>query len=500
SAYLEKPRQCAHSRSPETQDRVQGRLRSTFEFIQDYLVRAGRRRHNPGPGLFRQVLESDIRDPEEERRLAQDPGLSNSEQRAPNRVFQTRRDYRYSGNNTTQRLGNNNRPASSLPSHQSSGRDATLSMLQLQWSLLQLQRNAVWSFNGPENLYQMPSTGNSRSQEAMQLENSRLRRRYSDPELGSRSIAIRDTVSNNDTIGVRMDDRNGQEPDQSHADSRVHGLAVEHKSNDNVNNNVSKERSLEITKTLNGTSQEKETCKNKGLGIGNWRDPIYNSTIQTRRASHQVAPKAERQGSSQQRLEQVDSTQQERDTRHNLADQQACPEPTTALHEAKQMDNGPNRCVELRMGSNIDQREPGESICARGVEGQQPQEFQSKRSDSSSESASRIPSRIDLITAYWNTITHRQHSYNELPQQGQRINDDRAPSRQGPQASRTIQLDNRSQPYSWPFEHYTRQLVKVIQMRRLRNQERSPLEDTQGTWDLDLYRHICDTREPTMHE
>ncbi|KAA6400220.1 MAG: hypothetical protein EZS28_004253 [Streblomastix strix] len=361
SAYLEKPRQCAHSRSPETQDRVQGRLRSTFEFIQDYLVRAGRRCYNPGPGLFRQVLESDIRDPEEERRLAQDAGLPNSEQRAPNGVFQTRRDYIYSGNNTTQRLGYNNRPASSLPSHQSSGRDATLSMLQLQWSLLQLQRNAVWSFNGPENLYQMPLTSNSRGQETMQLENLRLRRRYSDPELGSRNTVTRDIVSNDDTTGVWMDDRNGQEPDQSHADSRVLGLAVEHESNDNVNNNVSKERSLEITKASNGTSQEKETRKNKGLGIGNWRDPIHKSTIQTRRASHQVAPKAERQGSSQQRLEQVDSTQQERDTRHNLVDQQARPEPTTVLHETKQMDNSPNRCVELRMGSNFDQREPGEN-------------------------------------------------------------------------------------------------------------------------------------------
>ncbi|KAA6366999.1 MAG: hypothetical protein EZS28_037472, partial [Streblomastix strix] len=75
SAYLERPRQRAQHRSPETQDRVQGRLRSTLELIQDYLVRAGRRRYNPGPGLFRKVLESNIRDPKEERRLAQDPGL-----------------------------------------------------------------------------------------------------------------------------------------------------------------------------------------------------------------------------------------------------------------------------------------------------------------------------------------------------------------------------------------------------------------------------------------
>ncbi|KAA6357721.1 MAG: hypothetical protein EZS28_046752 [Streblomastix strix] len=37
-------------------------------------------------------------------------------------------------------------------------------------------------------------------------------------------------------------------------------------------------------------------------------------------------------------------------------------------------------------------------------------------------------------------------------------------------------------------------------MRRLRNQEKSPLEDAQGAWDLDLYRHICNTREPTMNK
>ncbi|KAA6369206.1 MAG: hypothetical protein EZS28_035268 [Streblomastix strix] len=180
-------------------------------------------------------MDSNNRDHKEKRRLAEDPGLSNSEQRVVNRVFQTRRDYRYSGNNTTQRLGNNNRPASSLPSHQSSRRDAT---------------NAVWSFNGTENLYQMPPTTNSRNQKAMQLENLRLCRRYSDPELGSHNITTRDIASNDDSTGVWINDRNGQEPDQSHADSRVLGLAVEHESNDNVNDNISKERSLEIAKHL----------------------------------------------------------------------------------------------------------------------------------------------------------------------------------------------------------------------------------------------------------
>ncbi|KAA6370565.1 MAG: putative Transposon Ty3-I Gag-Pol polyprotein [Streblomastix strix] len=145
SAYLERPRQCAQHRSPEIEDRVQGRLRSTLELIQDYLIRAGRRHYNPGPGLFRKVLESDIRDPKEERELTQDSGLSNSEQRVGDRVFQEGWNNRYSGNNNAQRLGYNNRPASSLPTYQSSRRDATVSMLQLQGSLLQLQRNAVWS-------------------------------------------------------------------------------------------------------------------------------------------------------------------------------------------------------------------------------------------------------------------------------------------------------------------------------------------------------------------
>ncbi|KAA6362719.1 MAG: hypothetical protein EZS28_041756 [Streblomastix strix] len=164
------------------------------------------------------------------------------------------------------------------------------------------------------------------------------------------------------------------------------------------------------------------------------------------------------------------------------------------------MDIDPNRCVELRIGGNIDQRESEEGLCALKVERQQFQELQQTGSYSSSESVSRIPLRIDLIKEYWNTNTHRHLSYNVLSQQEQRIKHDRASSRQSHQVSRTVQLDNRSQPYSWPFEHYTRQLVKVIQMRRLCNQERSPLEDYQEAQDLDLQRHICNTRELTMHE
>ncbi|KAA6375518.1 MAG: hypothetical protein EZS28_028955 [Streblomastix strix] len=227
-SYLERPRQCAQPRSLETQDRVQGRLRSKHVHIQDYLVRAGRRRYNLCPGLFRKVLDSNLCDPNEERRLAQDPGLSNSEQRVANKVFQARGDNRYSGNNNVQRLSHNNRPASSLPTHQCSRRDATVSMLQLQC--------------------------NSGGQEEMQPENLHSTRSWKDT-------------------------RNRQKPDQSYADSGVLGLAVEHENNNNVNDNIPKERSVEAIKTFDKTSEEKETRKNKGLGIGNWRDPIHKSTI-----------------------------------------------------------------------------------------------------------------------------------------------------------------------------------------------------------------------------
>ncbi|KAA6358328.1 MAG: hypothetical protein EZS28_046143, partial [Streblomastix strix] len=81
-----------------------------------------------------------------------------------------------------------------------------------------------------------------------------------------------------------------------------------------------KEGRIEIAKTSEGASQEKETRKNKRLGIGSWRDSMHESTTQMKHASHQVALKAEGQGSSQQRLEQVDSIQQERDIRHKMVD------------------------------------------------------------------------------------------------------------------------------------------------------------------------------------
>ncbi|KAA6390271.1 MAG: hypothetical protein EZS28_014202 [Streblomastix strix] len=93
-AYLEKPRQYAQSRSPETQDRIQWRLGCAPEHNQDYLVRAGRRYYNPALGLFPQVLESNIRYHKEERRLEEDPGLQNSEQRVEIIVLQVGRNQR----------------------------------------------------------------------------------------------------------------------------------------------------------------------------------------------------------------------------------------------------------------------------------------------------------------------------------------------------------------------------------------------------------------------
>ncbi|KAA6394338.1 MAG: hypothetical protein EZS28_010133 [Streblomastix strix] len=72
SAYMLKPRQCAQSRHSEIQDCVQRRLRSTFKFIQYYLVRTGRRGQNPGISLFHQVLETNIREFKEEGRLEED--------------------------------------------------------------------------------------------------------------------------------------------------------------------------------------------------------------------------------------------------------------------------------------------------------------------------------------------------------------------------------------------------------------------------------------------
>ncbi|KAA6401004.1 MAG: hypothetical protein EZS28_003471 [Streblomastix strix] len=56
SVYLERPRQCAQPTCPKTQDGVQEGLRCTLEFIQDYLVRAGKRRYNQVSDSFIKCL------------------------------------------------------------------------------------------------------------------------------------------------------------------------------------------------------------------------------------------------------------------------------------------------------------------------------------------------------------------------------------------------------------------------------------------------------------
>ncbi|KAA6390534.1 MAG: hypothetical protein EZS28_013939 [Streblomastix strix] len=168
----------------------------------------------------------------------------------------------------------------------------------LQWSLFQPQRNAVLSIDGFQNLFQMPLAGDHRDQEAIMFENLRLRRRYFDPELGSHNIANRNQASIKDSTGGQLDDRNGRALDHSRVDGRVFVLAVEYKCNNDAYVNILKEENIEVTKTFDGTSQVKDSHKNKRLDIGNWRDPMHKSTTQTRIALHQVTLEAERQGSS----------------------------------------------------------------------------------------------------------------------------------------------------------------------------------------------------------
>ncbi|KAA6377769.1 MAG: hypothetical protein EZS28_026705 [Streblomastix strix] len=75
----------------------------------------------------------------------------------------------------------------------------------------------------------------------------------------------RNTASNEVTTRVWLNDCYGQEPDQTRADSRVLDLKDEHQNNDNSNDNIPKERSIEAAKISEGTSQEKKYVRTKDL-------------------------------------------------------------------------------------------------------------------------------------------------------------------------------------------------------------------------------------------
>ncbi|KAA6357336.1 MAG: hypothetical protein EZS28_047137 [Streblomastix strix] len=294
-------------------------------------------------------------------------------------------------------------------------------------------------------------------------ENIHLNRLYSDPELGSHNIGVRDIASKKDSTRVWLDDHNGQEPDQHHADSRVLGLAMEHKNNDNINDIIPKEGSIEAIKASDGTSQGKETHKNKELGIGNKINPMHKSIIYTSCISHQVALKVDGQGSSQLTLEQVDLTQQ----------------PTINNCASRNLISGQQSRQKLPVhdGGNTNQRKPKEGVHTRRVEEQQPQEFQTTRNDAVPKAL--LEFRQELIQLHPSGI--RSLTDNTVTMYC--LNKGKGSIKIAPQVDKVF-----------------KQHVKVIQMRRLRNQERGSLKGTDGAWDLDLYRRICDTRESIMNE
>ncbi|KAA6390893.1 MAG: hypothetical protein EZS28_013573 [Streblomastix strix] len=263
-----------------------------------------------------------IHDFEEEIKLGKGHRLLNLEYRTKEGVFQTNENHQHSGNNNAQRLGYNRRPASSFPPHQSSRRNAALPKLQLQPSLLQLQKKTVWIFVGTHSLFSMSPTSDCRGQKAMQLKNFRLYGRHFDPVIGSHNISACNPSVDVDSKRALLDDRNGQEQDHSITDNRIHGLAIEIKRNDGTNDKIPKNESIKLTKIFDGANLGKQIQKKKRFGISNWKIPIHKSTIQTRCVSHLVALQAEIQRNGQQRLEQVVQTQQECDIGYYMEDQQ----------------------------------------------------------------------------------------------------------------------------------------------------------------------------------
>ncbi|KAA6354842.1 MAG: hypothetical protein EZS28_049631, partial [Streblomastix strix] len=161
--------------------------------------RAGRRRYNPGPGLFCKVLKSSIRDPIEEWKLKKDRELLNSERRTGIRVLQ---------------VGIYNR----MPFRVST---------------------ALRTFS-----------------KCLEPLIAKVRKRCCSKIF----VYVDDILILNQDLTILLFEM--QQLDQPHVDSRVLGLAAQYYNNDNVNDNILKERNTEVTKTSDKTSQDIETHRN----------------------------------------------------------------------------------------------------------------------------------------------------------------------------------------------------------------------------------------------
>ncbi|KAA6359685.1 MAG: hypothetical protein EZS28_044789 [Streblomastix strix] len=210
SAYHERPRQCAQSRSPETQDRVQGRLRSTLELIQNYLIRAGDEVTTQFTDSFVKCWNPKFAIPKKQRgwRKIHDCRIPISEL--------ITEYFKLEGISDIHKIIISNDWATTIDLHHAFHHIRVAD---------EMRPYLCYIFNGISYSYNV--LPDSRGKEAMQLENLRLRRRYFDPEL------------------------------------------VEHENIDDANDNIPKQKSVEATKTSDGTSQVKEARKNKRLGIGN---------------------------------------------------------------------------------------------------------------------------------------------------------------------------------------------------------------------------------------
>ncbi|KAA6372658.1 MAG: hypothetical protein EZS28_031814, partial [Streblomastix strix] len=417
----------------------------------------GRRRHNPGPGLFRQVMDSNNRDHKEERRLEEDPGLSNSEQRVGNGVFQIFIKH-------------------SITTEQQKRCDC-IYVFYFNYH--------YYNYNGmPFGVQTAPKTFNKCIQPMIAEARERSSSRIFDYVDDILILNYDSTILKLEIQQVMKDlmefcrmfamDKSKINPTQI-----IEFLGWQWNTRTmTIQLTISRRRGvLKQLRHLMELAKRKKTIKNKGFSIRNFRNTIHNCTFETLRASYQITLKADRQCDRQKTLEQVDSTQQECDIIHNMVDQQTSPQSTIVRHETQQVDNNPDRSFELRMGATLI-RENQEKVFAHKEQMNNCLKSSNQREVSA------------LLKAL---LKFRQELIQQQPVGILLLTDKTV-------IMNCYNKDKGSISITPPVDKVLKQLVKVIQMRRLNNQERYPLENTQGIWDLGLHKRTCNTQEPIMRQ
>ncbi|KAA6375802.1 MAG: hypothetical protein EZS28_028673 [Streblomastix strix] len=449
---MEKPIKPTNAVNEQHDDGIRGKLaiNPTADANRQQGANGGNLKSNRG--ARDEAMEPNIFCAQTDWRMEEDIRLQNAKQGAYSQTFQDDRHMRYNFNAEKRRLDVHVGYNISLQPHKGQLITTTIPSIPNIRSQLYISWDAIWDKYCAIHIRENDTTNNREVEREMLNTNIELCGRYNTVQQQQIPNIKGDSIDKNSIRIDGIDNKSIQEQTGPQEINNISRMELEHRINDAISNQTNEETGDGSINQISATDTAVIISNRKKRSKVDWSNPIYKSSIHTRRSSYHVHESENEQTSKESRNGYPNQVIERSIDRGRMVDDINQEQQTQEYRNTQDLSNDNNGCIFREMGSDFTNTRRGYTKSIKTVETKDPY-IEQKGNNSNFISIELILANIATQPFALPEGNDRQH--NSMLQLNQRKSESRIEkaSRPDPSIHRGIIIGSQVQAHPRSQEH-----------------------------------------------